>query len=125
MSVADLTGVDAIRSMSVELGRQPLDEGLLAERDDPRDVAVGSLLERLAQERERVLATGVADRVGQVDDEDGRQPVDRQDQLEAGQREHEGRQEQRPDDEGDAPPPRAHPASGTEVEPDGQERAPG
>ena len=39
--------------------------------------------ERLAQEGEGVLATGVADRVGQVDDEDRRQAVDRQDELEA------------------------------------------
>ena len=39
-----------------ELGRQPLDERALAERDDPRHVAVGHLLERLAQEGEGVLA---------------------------------------------------------------------
>ena len=100
MSVADVTGADASRSISVELGREALDQCALAERDDPRHVAVGAFLERLAQEREGVLAPGVADRIGQVDDEDRRQPVDRQDQLEPGQGEDERRQQQRPDDEG-------------------------
>ena len=105
-----------------QVGRQALDEGLLAERDDPGDVAIGPLLERLAQEREGVLATGVADRIGHVDDEDGREPVDRQDQLEAGQREDEGREKQRPDDERDAPATRAHPATRTEMEADRQQQ---
>ena len=36
MSVADVTGVEAIRSISREVRRQPLDEGLLAERHDAR-----------------------------------------------------------------------------------------
>ena len=69
--------------------------------------------EALADERERVLAARLADRVGQVDDEDRRQAIDRQDEPEAGEREDERGQQQRPDDERDAspadagPPPRA------------------
>ena len=90
MSVAERTGVDAMRSISSRSRRQALDERLLAERDDARDVAVGDDIERLAQEGERILATGVADRVGQVHDEDGRQPVHRQDELEPGQGQDEG-----------------------------------
>ena len=105
-----------------QVGRQALDERLLAERDDPGHVAVGPFLERLAQERERVLAPGVADRIGQVDDEDGREPVDRQDELETGQREDERREEQRPNDERDAPTPRAHPPPRPEMEPDRQQQ---
>ena len=118
-------GLDRGRGEAVDLGqvgRQPLDERLLAERDDAGDVAVGPFLERLAQERERVLAPGVADRIRHVDDEDGREPVDRQDQLEPGQREDERRKQQRPNDERDAPPPRAHPAPCAEMEPDRQQQ---
>ena len=85
---ADRRGGEAVDL--VELGRQPLDEGLLAEGHDAGDVAVGDDVQRLAQERQRILATGVADRVGQVDDEDGGQPIDRQDEAEPGQREDEG-----------------------------------
>ena len=122
MSVADLTGVEASRSISVEVGRQALDQRLLAEGDDPRHVAVGPFLERLAQERERVLAAGVADRVGQVDDEHRRQPIDRQHELEAGQREDERREQDASGRRARPAPPRAHPPAGREVEPDGQEQ---
>ena len=93
------TGVEASRSISSRSDGQPLDERVLAERDDPGHVAIRHLLEGLAQERERVLAAGVPDRVGEVDDEHRREPVDRQDELEPGDREDERRQQQRPDDE--------------------------
>ena len=94
-----------------QVGREALDQRLLAERDDAGHVAVGPFLQGVAQERERVLATRVADRIGQVDDEDGREPVDREHQLEPGQREDQGRQEQRPNDERDAPAPRTRSAA--------------
>ena len=80
-----------------QLLRQPLDERVLAERDDARLVALGHHLERLAQECEGVLAAARADAVGQVDDEDGGQAIDRQHELEAGEGEHERRQQDRPD----------------------------
>ena len=105
-----------------QLGREPLDQCALAERNDPGHVAVGAFLERLTKERERVLAPRVADRIGEVDDEDRRQPVDRQDQLEPGQREHEGREQQRPNDQGRPSTPRAHPAPSPDVETDGQQK---
>ena len=94
----------------LELGREPLDERVLAERDDPGDVALRLLLERLAQERERLAASRVADRVRQVDDEDRREPVDRQHQLEPGDREDEGAQQDAsgpPARSGDGPRPSA------------------
>ena len=89
MSVAALTGVDAIRSISRQVRRQALDERVLAERDDARE-SLGHHLERVAQEREGILAAGRADRIGQVDHEHGREPVDREHELEAGQRERRG-----------------------------------
>ena len=110
---------------AVDLGqvrRQALDQGLLAERDDPRDVAIGPLLERLTQEGEGILATGVPDRIGHVDDEDGREPVHWQDELEAGQREDERREKQRPNDQRHAPAARAHPATSTEMKADRQQQ---
>ena len=120
MSVAEVTGRRGDAVDLVEVGRQPLDERLLAERDDAGDVAVGDHLEGLAQERQRVLAAVVADRIGQVDDEDRRQPVDRQDEPEAGQGEDEGGQQDGPDDERDAPPADAHPPARAQVQPDRQ-----
>ncbi len=105
-----------------QLARQPLDQRALAERDDPRHVAIGAFRERLAQEGERVLAARVADRIGEVDDEDRRQPVDRQDQLETGEGEDERRQQERPDDEGGPPSARAHPPSRPDMEPDRQQQ---
>ena len=40
MSVADRTGVEAIRSISAQVGREPLHERVSAERDDAGDVLV-------------------------------------------------------------------------------------
>ncbi len=111
-------GRDAVDA--VQVGRQPLHERLLAERDDARHVAIGDDLEGLAQERQRILPTGVADRVREVDHEDGRQPVHRQDQTEPGQGQHECAQQQRADDERRATPPDADPAARAKVEPDRQ-----
>ncbi len=88
----------------LELGRQALDECLAAEGDDGRLVAVGPLLERLAHERERRFAAGSADAVGQVDDEDRCQPVDCPVDLEAGERQHERREDDGAQHERDAPP---------------------
>ena len=82
-----------------ELGRQPLDERLAAERDHCGHVAVGPLLERLAHERESRFAAGRADTVGQVDDEDGRQPVDCPVDLKPGQRQHKRREDDGAQDE--------------------------
>ena len=87
-------GLDRRRRDAVdvlELGRQPLDERVLAERDDARDVARRLLLERLAQERQRRRAARVADGVREVDHEDRREPIDRQDQLEPGDGQHAAR----------------------------------
>ncbi len=63
--------------------------------------------------------SGVADRVGQVDDEDGRQAVDGQDELETGQGADQAGQQQRPDDERGPPPRRAEPPAGGQVEGEG------
>ena len=101
-----------------QLRGQPFDEGLLAERHDPRDVALRSLLEGLPQEGQRVLPSRVPDRVGEVHDEDRREPVDRQDELEAGEREDERGEEQRAHDEGEPAPAGAHPSARPEVQPD-------
>ena len=101
-----------------EVRRQALDERLLAEGDDAGHVAVGDDVERLAQERQRVLATLVADRVGQVDDEDRGQAVDRQHDPEPGQREHERDQQDGPDDEGEAPSPGPDATARPQVQPD-------
>ena len=91
MSVADLTGVEASRSISVSSAGSRSTSAPLPNATMPATSPSGVPSRRLAQERERVLAPGVADRIGQVDDEDRRQPVDRQDQLEAGQGEDERR----------------------------------
>ena len=118
-------GLEGCRGDPVDPGqrrREPLDERALAEGDDPGDIVLGSLLEGLAQERQRVLATRVADRIGQVDDEDRREPVDREDELEARQREDERGEQQGPDDERDAAPARPHPTPRPQVEPDGEQK---
>ena len=117
-------GLDRRRRDAVdllELGRQPLDEGVLAERDDARDVARRLLLEGLAQERERVRAARVADRVRQVDDEDRREPIDRQDQLEPGEGEHQGGQDHRAQDQGGTTATGPHPPARRRVQPDRQD----
>ena len=103
MSVADFTGVDAIRSISRELRGQPLHQRVAAERHDPGDVLVRLGGERLAHVRERLLAALRAHGVGQVDDEHDREPVDREHELEPGEREHEGGQQPDPDRERRAP----------------------
>ena len=104
----------------LELGREPLHERVLAERDDPRDIALRLVLEGLAQEGEGLAAARVADRVRQVDDEHRREPVDRQHQLEPRDREDQGAEQDRADDQRGPAAPRAHPPPGGEVEADGQ-----
>ena len=104
----------------LELGRQPFDERVLAERDDAGHVARWLLLERLPQERKRVRTTGIADRRGQVDDEHRRQPIDRKDELEAGDREHERREHDGPQDECGPSPTRTHAPACTDVQADRQ-----
>ena len=95
------------------LARQSLDERVLAEADDPGDVALGNDGETLPNERQGVLSAGRADGIGQVHDEHGRQPIDRQDEAEAGECEYEGRDQTGPYDEADAPsPPAGSSASG-------------
>ena len=83
-----------------ELLGQPLDECVLAERDDAGRVTVGHLVEARAKEGKRILATFVAHRIREVDDEDRREAVHRQDELEPGEGEDQRGQEERPD--GDA-----------------------
>ncbi len=120
MSVADVTGIDAIRSISVSSDGRRSTSACLPNATIPATSPSGLSAERLAQEREGVLAPGVADRVGQVDDEDGRQPVDRQDELEAGQREDERRQQRRPDEQRDPAPPRAQVPARRQVQSEGE-----
>ena len=121
----DVAGrTDRRRGDPVDLGevaRQALDQRLLAERDDAGDVAFGHLLERTAHERERVLAPGAPDRVGQVDDEHRRQAVDREHDLQPGETEDERREQHRAEDERDTPPPGADAASRGDVEDHRQE----
>ena len=100
----------------LEVGRQALDERLLAERDDARDVVLRHLLEAVADELERLLAAALAHRVGEVEHEDRRQPVDRQDELEPREREDERREEDRPDEQCRPAPAGPQPAAGAEVE---------
>ncbi len=80
-----------------ELGGEPLDERVAAERDDARHVLVALRLERLAHVGERVLAALRPDGVGQVDDEHDGEAVDRQDELEPGEGRHERPQQADPD----------------------------
>ena len=100
------------------VGRQPLDQRALPERDDPGDVAIRLDGERLAQERERVLAAGVADRIGQVDHEHRRQPIDRQHDLETGQGQDQGGEQHGPHEQRDPAAPGAEVAAGRQVQPD-------
>ena len=88
-----------------EVGWQALDERLLAEGDDARHIPVRDDIEGLPQERQRVLAAGVPDRVREVHHEHRRQAVDRQHDPEPGQREDERDEEHGAHDEGHAPPP--------------------
>ena len=122
MSVAERTGVEASRSISVSSAGSRSTSAPLPNATIPATSPSGRSVERLAQEGERVLAARVADRIGEVDDEDRRQPVDRQDELEAGEGEDERREQQRPDDEGHPPPPRAHPPPRPDMEPDRQQQ---
>ncbi len=104
----------------VHVRRQPLDERLLAERDNPGDVTVRLVGETLAQERDRVLAAGIPDGIRQVDDEDRGQPVDRQDHLEPGECQDQDREQCRPHQERDPPAPRSQMAARREVDTEGQ-----
>ena len=94
-----------------ELRREPLHEGVAAERDDPRNVLVLLGLERLADVGERLLAALGADGVREVHDEHDREPVDRQHELEAGKGEHERGQQPDPQRERHAPPVRRQAAA--------------
>ena len=86
---ADVRGaLDRHRRDRVELadlGRQALDERVLAERDDPRHVVVGHPDERSADVVEGLRPADLAHRIGQVHHEHRGQPIDRQDELEAGE----------------------------------------
>jgi hypothetical protein len=85
---------DRRRGQAIDLrqvGWESLDERIAPEGHDAGNVVIGFLGKRLAQERERIRSTGVADRVGEIDDEHGRQAIDRQHELEAGQRKNECR----------------------------------
>ena len=62
------------------------DPRVLAKCDDARLVLLGHHLEALAEECQGVLPPGGADAVGQVDDEDGGETIDREHELEAGER---------------------------------------
>ena len=103
-----------------ELGRKPFDQCALAEAHDPRRVALGHERQALADERERLLAAGLANRVGQVDDKDGRQAIDRQDEPEPSEREDKRGQQQGADDQCDSTPARARPSPSRCVEREGQ-----
>jgi hypothetical protein len=74
-----------------KLLRQPLDQRVLAEGDDARLVALGHDLQRLAQERERVRTAALANAVREVHDEDGREPIDGEHELDPGEGDDEGR----------------------------------
>ena len=100
---------------------QPLDERVLAERDDARLVLLGHHLQRLAKEREGILATGRPDAVGQVDDEHGGEAIDREHELESGEREDERGHEDRPHGERGAPPAGADAPARGEVRDERQE----
>ena len=80
-------GRDAVDVL--QLGRQPLDQRVAPEGDHRGLVVAAPLRERLAQEVEGGTVASGTDAVGQVDDEDGGQAIDRQVQPEAGQGEHE------------------------------------
>ncbi len=88
----------------LELRRQALHECFAAEGHDRRAVTVRALLERVAHERQRGLAAGIADAVREVDHEHGCQPVHRPDEGEAGQRQHERAQDDGAQEQRDAPP---------------------
>ncbi len=103
-----------------DLGRQPLHERGPAEPDDARDVALGHRLQAVAEPGEGVLAARRADRIGQVDDEDGRQPVDRQDEPDAGEGQDEAAQDDAADEQGEAAPAQPDPPSRGEVQGDRQ-----
>ena len=118
MSVADLTGVDAMRSISASSEGSRSTSASPPNATMPGDVLVRLGGERLAHVRERVLAALRPDRVGQVDDEHDREPVDREHELEPGEREHERGQQPDPDRERRAPPARAEAPARREVEHD-------
>ena len=72
---ADRRGGDPVEVR--QLVGQALHERVLAERDDPGDVPVRPLREGLTDEGQGLGPPAVADGVGEVDDEDRGQPVDR------------------------------------------------
>ena len=106
MSVAVFTGVDPMRPVdSLEaVRRHAFDQGVLAERHHARDVALAFLGDGGLDEGERVVLADVPDRIGQVHDEDGRDPIHRQDELEPGESQDQGGEQQRANGQG-------HPAS--------------
>ena len=109
------------RRDAVDLGqvrREPLDQRVRAERDDPRHVLVLLLRQRLPEVGEGLLAAGRADRVRQVDDEHDGQPVDRQHELEPRERADQRRKQQHPDRERRASSALAQPAPRRQVERD-------
>ena len=101
MSVAVVTGVEAIAVDLRDLRGQPLDESALAEGRRSPPGRPRASRERLAQEGQRILSPGVADGVGHVDDEDGGEPVDRQHDAEPGEARARAREQHGPKDERD------------------------
>ena len=109
----DVTGVEAIRSISASSAGSRSTSASPPNATIPATSSSCFAARRLAHVRERLLAPGRAHGVGQVDDEDDGQPVDRQDELEPGEREHERRRaaatrtsERRPPPPDAEPPPR-------------------
>ena len=100
----------------LELVRQPLHERIAAEGDDAGQVAVRLDFDRLAHEVDRRGSAGGADGVGEVDDEDGGQLVDRPDPLQAGQGEDDEGEQEDADSEREASTAEAQVMSGGSAE---------
>ena len=89
MSVAPRVGTEVDLVDVRELAGQALHERVATEGDHRRLVRLTPLGQRLAQVGQRLAVAGGAHAVGHVDHEDGGQPVDRQLEMQARQRQHE------------------------------------
>ena len=118
ISVAERTGVEAIRSISRTSAGRRSTRAPLPNPTIPAASPSGMSAEALADERQGILAAGRPDRVGQVHDEDRRQAIDRQDKAESGEGEDQGGKQQRADDERDpsSGDPGSAPGGGVEGE---------
>ena len=94
---------------------QALHEGIATECHDPGRVPGRHVCQAFPEERQGRLMTSAADRVREVDHEYGRQPVDGQHELEPGEGEDEGGEEDGPNRERDTMPPHAGPPASGEV----------